>query len=235
MTVEVTPRDPIEAEVWSTTLEVARLFEGLSWMLIGAQMVMLLEAEAGRPSGRTTGDVDTIVDVRAVATSTRAATNRLLAAGFAQATAEHPYRLVRGDSKVDVLAPDNLGRSTDLTTVPPGVTTEIPGGSRALATRRVIDLRVADAGRADIPVPSVPGALVLKVRAWEARRERRDVEDLVRLLSLVVDVERVRQQLKPSERSGLGRIPVLTDASSTVWSVVPDADDARAAFARLSD
>jgi hypothetical protein len=40
---------------------------------------------------------------------------------------------------VDLLAPDHLGAHADLTTIPPATTTEIPGGSRALATRRGLD------------------------------------------------------------------------------------------------
>jgi hypothetical protein len=40
-------------------------------VLVGAQMVMLLEREAGRPSGRTTGDVDAVIDVRALAGGAR--------------------------------------------------------------------------------------------------------------------------------------------------------------------
>lgn len=45
-------------------------------------MVILLELDAGRPSGPTTGDVDVVLDVRVLADGTRIAAERLVAAGF---------------------------------------------------------------------------------------------------------------------------------------------------------
>ena len=68
-------------------------------------------------------------------------------------------------------------------------TVAIPGGSRALAMRRVLEVQVSGIGSARLPVPSVAGAIVLKVHAWQARQAPRDAEDLVRLLDLVVDVD----------------------------------------------
>ena len=146
MTVNVLPGSDAEAGVWATALEVAAIFADVPWVLVGAQMVMLLEREAGRVSGRTTGDVDAMVDVRVLAGGTRAAAARLVAAGFAPHGGEHPYRFLRGAEQVDLLAPDHLGRRVDLTTIPPATTTEIPGGSRALATRRALDVRVVGVG-----------------------------------------------------------------------------------------
>ena len=79
------------------------------------------------------------------------------------------------------------------------------------------------------------GAIALKATAYGARRARRDLEDLVRLLSLVGDVEAVRRELKPSERMRLGSISPLKDETYAAWSISVDPDDARAAFARLAD
>lgn len=204
MTVAILPHDDAEAQVWATALEVARRFADLPWVLIGAQMVLLLEREAGRPSGRTTGDVDAVVDVRIVADGTRAAAAR-------------------------------LGEHADLTTIPPATTTEIPGGSRALATRRAVEVDIVGVDAGALPVPSLAGAIALKVRAWQARQAVRDVEDLVRLLALVTDVEAVRCELKAPERQALGRVGPLADENHRAWRAVPDPDDAQAAFARLAD
>lgn len=235
MTVAILPRDDGEVQVWATALEVARLFADVPWVLIGAQMVMLLEREAGRPSGRMTGDVDAIVDVRMVAGGTRAAAQRLVVAGFELFSAQHPYRFARDTAQVDLLAPDHLGRHADLTTIPPGTTTEIPGGSRALATRRMVPVDVVGIGPGSLPVPSLAAAIALKVRAWQSRQAPRDAEDLVRLLALVSDVDAVRGELKPEVRRGLGRVGPLADQTHGAWGAVPDREDAQAAFARLSD
>lgn len=233
--VDVLPGSDAEAAVWATSLDVASIFADVPWVLVGAQMVMLLEREVGRPSGRTTGDVDAMVDVRVLAGGTRAAAARLVAAGFEPDGGLHPYRFHRGAEQVDLLAPDHLGRRADLTTTPPGTTTEIAGGSRALATRRVLEVQVTGVGGGSLPVPSLAGAIVLKIRAWEARQATRDAEDLVRLLALVADVELVRAELKVAERRALGRVGPLADEHGRVWRAATDPDEARAAFARLAD
>jgi predicted nucleotidyltransferase len=235
VTVAIIPRDDAEARVWATALEVAAMFVDVPWVLVGAQMVMLLEDEAGRVSGRATGDVDAVVDVRALTGGARAAAERLVAAGYEPASAEHPHRFISGTASVDLLAPDHLGRHADLTTIPPATTTAIPGGSRALATRRTIEVEISGVGAGALPVPSLPGAIALKVRAWHARHAPRDAEDLVRLLSLVPDVEAVRGELKPGERRGLAQVAPLTDAANRAWRAVLDPDDAQAAFARLAE
>jgi predicted nucleotidyltransferase len=235
VTIQILPADDEEGAVWATALHVSDLFAGVPWILIGAQMVMLLEREGGRSSGRTTGDVDAIVDVRVLAGGMRAAAERLVAAGFEPSVAEHPYRFERGDEQVDLLAPDHLGPRADLTTIPPAITTEIPGGSRALGTARSLEVEIIGIRSGTLPVPSLAGAIVLKVRAWESRRETRDAEDLARLLGLVVDVETVRSELIAADRRALGRVGPLSDPAHRAWGVTPTPDDALAAFARLSD
>ncbi len=234
MTVVVLPGSDAEARVWETALEVSRLFEGVPWVLVGAQMVILLELEAGKPSGRTTGDVDVVVDVRVLADGTRIAAERLVAAGFEMAEARHPYRFRRGDAQVDLLAPDHVGPRADLTTVPPATTTEIPGGSRALASARPVVVEVVGVGNGQLPVPSLAAAIVLKVRAWQARQADRDVEDMVRLLDLVADVETVRRELKPAERRALAGIRPLANPEHRAWRVAREPGEARAALDRLS-
>lgn len=67
MTLAITPGSDAEARMWATSLELSQLFDDVPWIVIGAQMVILLELDAGRESGRTTGDVDVVVDVRILA------------------------------------------------------------------------------------------------------------------------------------------------------------------------
>jgi predicted nucleotidyltransferase len=235
MTVAILPADDAEAAVWATSLEVARLFSGLPWVLVGGQMVMLLEREAGRPSGRTTGDVDAVVDVRVVVGGTRTASQRLVAAGFDMADPRHSYRFVRGASQVDLLAPDNVGDRADLTTIPPATTTTIPGGTRALQTARQVPIDVVGVGSGVLPVPSLAGAIVLKTGAWHDRRAARDAEDLVRLLALVDDVESMRADFEPKERRRLGAVTPLADPAHSAWLAGQDPEEANLAWERLKD
>lgn len=234
MTILIEPLGAAEAGLWRATVEVSLLFADVPWVIIGAQMVMLLEREQGVTSGRTTRDLDAIVDVRAIVGGARTAAGRLIGAGF-EPSPGHPHRFVRGLDQVDLLAPDHLGARVDLTTVPPMTTVAIPGGSRALAMRRVLEVEVSGIGTARLPVPSVAGAIVLKVHAWQARQAPRDAEDLVRLLDLVLDVDAVRAALKPAERRRLAAISPLADQRSMAWKAARDPDNTRAAFARLAD
>jgi hypothetical protein len=76
------PASDADADLWRLTREVARILHGIPWVLIGGQMVAVIEAEHGASVGRATGDVDTLVDVRALSTAVQSAAQRLLAAGF---------------------------------------------------------------------------------------------------------------------------------------------------------
>jgi hypothetical protein len=58
--VVIVPRSDAEAALWRTTTEVARLLRELPWVIVGGQMIMLLEFERGRPSGRVTRDLDAV-------------------------------------------------------------------------------------------------------------------------------------------------------------------------------
>lgn len=99
---------------------------------------------------------------------------------------------------------------------------------------RTLEVEVVGFRSGVLPVPSLAGAVVLKVRAWQARQAARDAEDLVRLLSIVVDVGAVRDELKPAERRALGKVGPLTDPGHRAWRVVRDTEEAQAAFARLA-
>lgn len=226
-TVDIAPRDNAERSVWQTTLEVARLFDGIEWVIVGAQMVRLLEHMVGVPSGRTTRDVDAVIGGTRAITATRAAIDRLRAAGF-ERSVEHVQRYERGASQVDVLTIDHLRSAADDLVA-------VPGARRAFETARLVLVQVEGIGEAVVPVPSVSGAIALKVRAWGARRAGRDLEDIVRLLAIVDDVETVRSELKAAERRALGAIGALREPVSTAWSATSAPAAARSAFARLGD
>lgn len=141
---------------------------------------------------------------------------------------EHPQRFVRGADQVDLLTIDHLRAVGD-------DVTSIPGGRRAVGTARGVQVQVTGVGDGSLPVPTVAGAIAVKLRAWSARRQRRDLEDLVRLLALVDDVELVRSELKPGERRALGRLGTLDDPRDASWRATTSPADARAALARLKD
>lgn len=231
--LSVVPSGPAEARLWRTTLELCHLFTDWPWVVIGAQMVVILELEAGHRSGRATVDVGALLDIRAVSNGAREGAARLLMAGFA-ISERHPYRFVRGEEQIDLLAPDHLGPRADLTTVPPGVTASIPGGRRALETRQQVRLDIVGVGKAQVPVPTLVGALVLKLSAAEARQEPRDLQDIVRLLAIVVDIEEVRSALRPTERRRLSALARVMGPTHPAWRVAGEPQDAQIALARIA-
>lgn len=228
-TIRVTPVSDAEVELWRLTRQVSDILRGLPWVLIGGQMVAIIEIEHGGSVGRATVDVDTLVDVRALSTVTREAAARLLAAGFTPMPQDDglAYRFVRDEDIVDVLAPDNLGQRRNLTTVPPDETLETIGGTQAIRRARVISID-AGTGPFDLPIPSLPGALIIKARAAaNARASRAKHErDLARLLALVAEPRVMRAELSRKERGYLGLHPALRSTSHPAWRGIPAAEDA---------
>jgi hypothetical protein len=103
--IVIDPGDDTEERLWQVTHEIADLLGGLPWVLIGGQMVTLLEREHGGRTGRVTRDVDALMDVRALTGATKEAARRLESAGFTTKLTNDglSYRFVRGEDVVDVL------------------------------------------------------------------------------------------------------------------------------------
>lgn len=231
--VQIRPASDADASLWRLTREVAGILEPLPWVLVGGQMVAILEAEHGARIGFATGDIDAILDVRAVVGITLEATRRLVDAGFEPETeGARGYRFIRGDAIVDLLAPDNVGARADLRTVSPERTIEVIGGSQALARARVVEIDTGD-GPFRIPIPTLAGAIVIKGRVAEVAQQGREKHerDLARLLALVPDVVVLRTELTAKERGYLHSHRALLDVGHPAWRRVAGADDGAAALA----
>jgi hypothetical protein len=231
----IAPGDDAEERLWRVTHEIADLLAGLPWVLIGGQMVTLLEREHGGRTGRATRDVDALMDVRALTGATQEAARRLESVGFtAKLTNDGlSYRFVRGDDVVDVLAPENLGPRADLTTSPPGTTLETVGGTQALHRRREVTIDVlGDVFK--LPVPTLAGALVIKARAASSSSLAKHRRDLARLLALVSNIDEMRAELTAKERGYLRAHQVLLDPTNETWRGIGRANDGIIALSRLS-
>jgi len=239
-TIPIIPADDAEAEVWRLAREVAFLLVGLPWVLIGGLMVRLAEAEHGVLTTWTTGDVDTVLDVRALPTATTEAASRLLAADFRPERYDGrlTYRFVRGSGIVDILAPDNLGDRADIRTVPPARTIGAPGGRQALDRRRIVTVDVGD-GLFEMPVPSLLGAIIIKARVvgsvQGAQSQGKHERDLARLLALVEDPIGERARLSRKERRYLRERLDLADLDHRAWRGVRGAENGVIALTLLAD
>lgn len=236
-TIMIAPIDAAESALWELTREIASLLVGLPWTLIGGQMVRAIEAEHGGPAMRVTADVDALVDVRALAGATWQTATRLQSSGFGPVPGGEGvvYRFVRGGDVVDVLAPDHLGARTDITTVPPAKTLEAIGGRQALNRSREVTIDTGTEAFV-VPLPSLVGAIVMKARvvanATTTREKHR--RDLARLLVLVADPARMREELSARERAHLRERAELLGLDDPAWWGLQGAQDGALALRIVS-
>lgn len=231
--IEIRSSDDPELGLWRATAELAAALPQGSWTLIGAQMVFLIAYEHDLPLGRTSGDVDVMMDVRALTGATRQASTTLGRLGYEldpPSPDGRAHRFRRSDAIVDVLAPDGAGPRASLVTIPPGRTIAVPGGSQALARSRYVQVRIEGRDVA-IPCPSVLGAILIKSRAVDVADDPdKHRRDLALLLAAVSDPRSLRDELRPTERGWLRRRSELLDPRHPAWRTSPGAEDARIAL-----
>lgn len=209
-----------EVALWHTLLDLAQRTG--DWTLIGARMVELHAAEAGRILLRTSLDGDVLADARSHPNDVRRVAQILLADDF---KLEEPsymgvgHAFVKGGVEIDLLAPEHLGPRSERarTTMQGARTVEVPGGRQALGRTERVAVRIA--GREGvIPRPDLLGAILLKARAVEVDDVPENQRgDLALLLSLVLDPDELRQQLKGRERQWIGRRRELDDPDAAAW------------------
>ncbi len=237
MPIVIQPRGPEELALWQATAEISRELPRGSWTLVGAQMVFLLAYEYGLTIGRTSADIDLLVDVRLVATATTETSLALERIGY-QFDPPTPdgrgHRFRRGETVVDVLAPDNLGPRAWLFTFRPARTIAVPGGTQALSRSRL--LQVALEGETnELPCPSLLGGILLKARAVAVAEDPdKHRRDLCLLLSAAQDPRALSSELTGNEKRWLKHREELLDPSHAAWRGVTGAEDGRTALEILS-
>jgi hypothetical protein len=224
-----------DAALWSALLDLAAA-DAEEWTLVGGQMVHLHGVRLGVQAPRVSTDLDTLVNARVVG-ATRRFTKRLLNMRF-QPDGVSPdnlaHRFRRDTVSIDVLAPEGLGPRTDLTTMPPGRTLQVPGGTQALNRTQLVPAAL-DGRVGYIPLPSLLGAIVAKACAVavddvpEAQRR-----DLAFLLTLVDDPFALQREMKPKDRQRLQRRVELRDPRHPAWRDLARAADGLAALEILT-
>jgi len=234
--VLVRPRDADEKRLWRATLELCKALPHRGWTLIGAQMVSLHAAAAGRELGRSSGDLDLLADVRLVGDATRTLAACLIGLGFSpEITIDgRAHRFRRGDDLVDLLAPDGLGVRANLETVPGGRTIAVPGGSQALRRTEHGPVEVAGLGTCELPRPDLLGAILLKARAVDVADEpAKHRRDLAFLLSFVGEPSALRAGLSSAERGNLRARAELLDPDHPAYLGIGQREEAASALQLL--
>jgi hypothetical protein len=233
--VDLTDIDSVSGAIWDALIDLASRQPG-GWTLVGAQMVALHGRQRDRTPPRATSDADVLVDVRIVPEGTARFSKLLVENGYELEGIDSfgvGHRFTKGRVKIDLLAPDGLGRGKKhLVTLSPARTVAIPGGTQALRRTWLVDIkRKARTGR--IPCPDLLGAILLKARAVEVDDvPASQLSDLAFLLSLVEDPRKLVGQFQGKERSWLRRRKELSDRNHRVWREQPEeeADNGHIAF-----
>jgi len=202
-----------QQESWRAFIELAPTL-GDHCLLVGGQMVFLLEVERGSLDTRATDDVDIVIDLRVEPAGLARVHQTLIAASFDQALPSADgiaHRYTRVGATIDVLAPDRLGSRARLA-LGSGRTIEAPGGSQALVRSSVVKVELTDGSTAPVRRPTLVGALLGKVAAVtqivsqtsaERAKHERDVDSLARLLG---PTDREQAHLTRKERAVLERM-----------------------------
>lgn len=206
--------------MWSQLVELSRHLHLDDWLLIGGQMVALHCQLAGLIPGRTTDDIDVVANV----VTTSRALSRCQAAARAMGLDPVPsvdnrrlHRFRNDDMILHVMVPDHTPKHLRLR-ISGRAPVPVPGGARALQRAAICTIETT-AGRADIPVPDLRGALVLKARAWasDSRDRSRHVYDLAQLAAVIHDPMALAEVLDNKERRSLRKVEMPASTPQDPW------------------
>ncbi|MFF0062099.1 nucleotidyl transferase AbiEii/AbiGii toxin family protein [Streptomyces sp. NPDC005279] len=230
--------------LWGTLLDLSEKVTE-SWTLIGGQMVLMHGLEHDRTPPAASLDLDVLADVVSQQQSLRLLVAALEELGFRSAGVSpqgkaHRYKRDGdvGELVVDLLAPDNLGKRADLTTTPPGVTLEVPGGRQAMQRSESVGVQLGER-RGVIRRPSLLGAIVGKAAALgiPTAPKAKHYRDLAFLLSLPANPLVLKSELTKGDRRKLALAGALEDPNHAAWTELRDSEaqaDGRAMYRFLS-
>jgi hypothetical protein len=232
--IELTGLLPAGEQGWLLLAELAEERHD-NWLLIGGQMAYLLALEHNMALPRATADMDVVVDVRAIQGGTQWLAQWLVDRGFDQDQPSadglshrfsRPIPGGQGTVIFDVLGPEGLKPTTDLTTIPPGRTVEVPGANQALVRSRLVEVGIPQAGGQMrigwVPCPDLLGGLVLKAAAVSEIKTRvgdtnRDWQDAALMLAAIRDPIAVAAELRKKDRQRLRKLEPLLDREHAGW------------------
>lgn len=186
-----------QAAGWETLVELHKRV-GADWTIVGGQMVYAHCMRRGYRGARPTTDADAVLDVRARGDILHDFTAVLSELGFLPETnniAGHQSHWQRGDVRVDVMIPTELGpRASGRKGVTGGTALETPGAQKAINRTALVEVEWAGFPGGIVPLPSMLGAMVAKSRAFQvdqAEGRERHLEDLLALASIAVPADRL--------------------------------------------
>ena len=212
--------DTPEWRLWAAIAELAGHLAAEQWVLIGGQMVALHLHVAGVQPTRTTTDIDIVADVLTAPGAYAACKNAARKMNLEpqpSLTGNTLHRFAGPTGQLDLMVPDHLPRQlTQKFTRPTPVA--VAGGQRAIDRRTSIAIATTY-GDADIPIPDLRGAIVLKARAatTDTRDRERHHLDLAQLCAVVDNPLRLRDELDAKEKRYLRKVRLDEDPTKAPW------------------
>ncbi len=200
----------IQVRMWHALLDLSEHLPG-QWTLVGGQMVALHAAERGVDMGRTTTDVDALLDIRADGRLfSRADLVLRQGLGFSSAVGlgGTQHRWSKDGVQIDVLIPKVSRALADARSTLGGVAIQSPGSNQALSRSRPVELRVG--GRTGlVKRPSLLGAIVSKSAAFSIPKDlahARHASEIATLLGMARAEDRIYDDLTSSDLRYLRRM-----------------------------
>lgn len=164
ITVDFSQLHPAAKATWTAIARLAIATDTRTWAVVGGQMVAVHATVWGVEVPRATDDGDIVVDVRTFTRSAlRQVADALVADGFdSEQSPEGIVRFMKGDAKIDLLAPDGLG--ADPVETGKGRVVQAPGATQAIERAETIIVELASE-RFAIRTPNLLGAIVAKSAA----------------------------------------------------------------------
>lgn len=162
--VDFSQLHPAAKATWTAIGRLATATDTRTWAVVGGQMVAIHATVWGVEVPRATDDGDIVVDVRTFTRSAlREVADALVADGFdSEQSPEGIVRFMKGDAKIDLLAPDGLG--ADPVETGKGRVVQAPGATQAIERAETIIVELANE-RFAIRTPNLLGAIVAKSAA----------------------------------------------------------------------
>lgn len=251
-------------EPWPNVAEIAGVFPGDRWTLVGGLMTQLHSVHQGLGIVRPTNDVDIVLHIESSQGVAAEAALALRKLGYDLRSSVDPrnntaHRFYRGTSKVDLVTDgeeeeaEKEQEEGDVVDVmvsdhhAPRVTqrlegremVRIEGGTQAL--RRTINARLEIVPRTitTVSVPDAFGALILKAAAYrtDSRNRDRHLRDAVALLACIDDPFAEREGFTGSDRSRLETLRTRLAPHDISWAVLRGQSrvDAETALEILTD
>ena len=163
-TVDFTGLHPAASATWAAIARLVTATDSRTWAVVGGQMGAIHASLWGIEVPRATDDGDIVVDVRLFRRDAlRNVADALVADGFdSDQSSEGIVRFVRGDAKIDLLAPDGLGAGPVETGK--GRVVQAPGATQAVERAEPVIVMLGSE-RFEVRTPNLLGAIVAKSAA----------------------------------------------------------------------